>query len=385
MGRLLMQGFGRFDPDERGRLCYVPSPPPFPKLDHIWAQFQRASRAIDDFDRALSAFPIPNVVGKLFARLDAVHSSGAEGATTTFTDLLTYQSSLNRAKDPQDAGEVAAAALAFDELSRADAKSPLVDTALLIHRRLFERAPDPMIAAAAGLLKIHPNGTYDPESPGATFYYTAPAATRAALEGWAAFTAQIDERPELPRQALSHWMFEHIHPVPDGNGRVGRLLVPLIMRWKGVLRHPCAFIGEAVHLNKNVYVDALKDGRRAGDFGPWVRVFCAFAAQTAAANLDRLDRLGQIYARWLAATKAIRSHSIVHRLVPWIMIHPTFTLRDALSFTEGAVTFQAMNTGIKRLVDLGIVRQVEIGTKDRLFTAAEIIALFDPAPQNCPL
>jgi len=47
---------------------------------------------------------VPDVVGKLFARLDAVHSSGAEGATTIFTDLLEYQSSLNRAKDPEDAG-----------------------------------------------------------------------------------------------------------------------------------------------------------------------------------------------------------------------------------------------------------------------------------------
>lgn len=93
---LARQGFGSFEPDERGRLCYLPAVPPFPKLDDVWGQLQRATKAVEEFDRALAAFPVPDVVGKLFARLGAVRSSGAEGATRTFTDLLEYQSSPNR-------------------------------------------------------------------------------------------------------------------------------------------------------------------------------------------------------------------------------------------------------------------------------------------------
>lgn len=372
-----MQGFGGFEPDERGRLCYLPAIPQFPKLDDVWGQLQRATKEVEEFDRALVAFPVPDVVGKLFARLDAVHSSGAEGATTTFTDLLEYQSSLNRAKDPEDAREVAATAEAFDELSEQDSVS-YTDTALLIHRRLFERASDPMVAAGAGKLKVHPNGTYDPEAMGATFFYTAPASTAGALAEWDAFTAEANDRPELVRQALSHWLFEHIHPVPDGNGRVGRLLVPLALRRKGMLRHACAFLGEAVHLNKNVYVDALKDARRTGEFSAWTRVLCSMMAQSAASNLDRLETLGRVYARWLAATKSVRAHSVVHRLVPWILTKPTFTVRDALAQADGAVTFQAMNMAIKRLIDLGIITQLDGGGRDRLFMASEVVCLFEP-------
>lgn len=373
-----MQGFGSFEPDERGRLCYLPAVPPFPKLDDVWGQLQRATRAVEEFDRALAAFPVPDVVGKLFARLDAVHSSGAEGATTTFTDLLEYQSSLNRAKDPEDAREVAATAEAFDDLSARGGAVSYIDTALLIHRRLVERASDPMVAAGAGKLKVHPNGTYDPEAVGATFFYTAPASTAQTLAEWDAFTAEADDRPELMRQALSHWWFEHIHPVPDGNGRVGRLLVPLAVKRKGALGHACAFLGEAVHLNKNVYVDALKDARRTGEFSAWTRVFCSMVAQNAASNLERLDQLGQIYTRWLAATKSVRAHSVVHRLVPWVITKPTFTVRDALTESGGVVTFQAMNTAIKRLIDLGMVTQLDGGGRDRLFTAPEVIRLFEP-------
>ncbi|OIR10054.1 adenosine monophosphate-protein transferase SoFic [mine drainage metagenome] len=373
-----MHAFGRFEPDERGRLCYLPAIPPFPKLDDVWGPLQRATTAVEAFDRALATFPVPDVVGKLFARLDAVHSSGAEGTTTTFTDLLDYQSSLARAKDPEDAREVAATAEAFDELSAPGETTSYAEAALRIHRRLFERAADPMVAAGAGRMKIHPNGTFDPEAPGSIFYYTAPTSTAAALAAWEAFTAEADERPELVRQALSHWLFEHIHPVPDGNGRVGRLLLPLTLRRKGALRHACAFLGEAVHLDKTLYVDALKDARRRGEFSAWVRVVCAMLAQSAASNLERLEKLGGVHARWREATQSVRAHSVVHRLVPWIITRPTFTVRDAMTFSEGAVTFQAMNTGIRRLIDLGIVTQRDGGGRDRLFTAPEVVRLFDP-------
>src|SRR5450432_1292675 len=146
-----MQGFGQYEPDEHGRLCYRPPQPPFPSMDDVWEQHERAVRAVGKFDRALGVFPVSGVVGKLFARLDAVHSSGAEGSTTTFTDLLEYQSSLRTAADPDDAAGVAACADAFEaEVAR---ESDPIDMTTAIHRRLFERSRDRMVAASAGRLK----------------------------------------------------------------------------------------------------------------------------------------------------------------------------------------------------------------------------------------
>lgn len=375
-----MQGFGTYQPDERGRLCYLPPVPPFPKLDDVWSMLEQAGKAVEAFDRALGSFPVPDIVGKLFARLDAVHSSGAEGSTTTFTDLMAYQTALNQAKDPDDAREVAAAAEAFDAMAASG--SDLIDIVLGIHRRLFERAKDPLIRAAAGKWKNHPNGTHDPDSLGGIFYYCAPASLPAAVPQWVAFTNAEDGKPELLRQALSHWMFEHIHPVPDGNGRVGRLLVPILMRRKGTLRNACAFLGEAVHLNKEIYIDALKAGRIGGELGGWSRVFFSMVAQTAASNLTRLEKLGTVYGRWLSLTKTVRSHSIVHDLVPWVLTKPSFTVRDALAVTGGKVSFQAMNTAISRLSELGIITMVRTGGKERLFAAQDVIDLFDPVSPN---
>src|SRR5580658_6822123 len=142
-----MASSGFMEPDDRGRLCFRPAVPEFPSMDTVWEQHDRAIRAVADFDRALQGFPVPGVVGRLFARLDAVHSSGAEGSTTTFSELMEYQTSLRRAPDPADAAAVAACAEAIEEEPRE--VDPVAAT-LAIHRRLFASARDPMVAETAG-------------------------------------------------------------------------------------------------------------------------------------------------------------------------------------------------------------------------------------------
>lgn len=384
-----MQGFGTTEQDDRGRLCYrPPAVPPFPKMEAVWRHYERAITAVNAFDQALIEFPISGpvsgpvcgVVGSLFARLDAVHSSGAEGSTTTFTDLMEYQTSLQQAPDPEDARSVAAVAQAFDDLSGSGSAWSPARTVQDIHRRLFQSARDPMVAAGAGQWKSYPNGTFDPERPGAIFYYTRPASTPDAMTEWQEFSLGEGDRPELIRQALSHWMFEHIHPVSDGNGRVGRLMVPLLMKRKGALRTACAFLGEAVHQNKTVYVDALKDGRLTGDLGSWTRVFCSMIAQTAQANLERLAGLRRIHEHWLERTAAsFRSHSVAHRLVPYAITRPLFTIRDAQAVTGG--TFHALNLAVAKLVGLGLLTLHRASRRERLFAAPDVLALFEPVPR----
>jgi Fic family protein len=372
-----MQAFRNYEPDEGsgGRLlsCYRPPVPPMPALDDVWPAVEHAMAAIGAFDRALSAFPVPGTVGRLFARLDAVHSSGAEGSTTTFTDLLEYETSLKNAPDPEDAEQVVACADAFEALQEGQ---PDLKTAILdIHRRLFERTSDPHIAATAGQWKRHANCTSDYDSPNGMFFYTRPASTAAALAEWQAFTLATGG-PELVRQMLSHWMFEHIHPLADGNGRVGRLLVPLLLKRKSATTHACCFIGEAVHTNKDLYIDALKRGRLNGDMTHWTRLLLSFAARTAERNLARLERLAGIHGHWQRATAGFRSHSLVHRLVPWVLTKPAFTVRDALTGI-GSGTFASVNMAVGRLAALGIVEASEAPGRERLFIAPDVIGLFD--------
>ncbi len=367
------------------RQCYRPPVPSFPKLDDVWDALKAADLSTQAFDRALDAFPVRNVVGKLFARLDAVHSSGAEGSTTTFTDLMEYQTVLKRAPDVGDARQVEAAAVAFDDLAL-DSTEPI--TAIKrIHKRLFEHSTDQMKKEQAGRLKTYPNGTMDPDAANGIFHYCAPHSVEGALTEWRELTLGSDGKPELLRQALSHWMFEHIHPMNDGNGRIGRLLVPLLMKQKGALNNACAFLGESVYHDKDIYIEALKNARRSGDMLAWCRTFSFLVNQTARNNLERLRKLGELYEDWLSRAKPIRSHSVAHRLLPWILVTPRFTVRDATAFTAlngDRTTFAAINIAIARLRDIGIVELEGTARSNRLFGAKEVMSLFEVVGVRVP-
>jgi Fic family protein len=357
-----------------GPPCFRPAAPRLPSMDDVQDVHEMAWRRVLEFDRMLSAWPHSGRIGRLFARLDAVHSSGAEGATTTFTDLMEFESSARVAPDPVDAASVASCAAAFD--AETDSAGDPAAMALRIHRRLFARTGDRMLSASAGQWKSRRNGTPDQEVPGNVFYYTKPGSVPAAMAEWAAFTMISEPRvPELLRQAASHWMFEHIHPVSDGNGRIGRLLVPLVLRIKGATKTACAFFGEAVHEDKQLYVEALKDGRISGDLTGWTRLMLSLVARTARANIERIDALRTIEAQWRRATSGFRRDSVVHPLVELALIRPAFTVNDAVRDIGG--TFASVNAAAGRLVAAGILSVPHDARRGRIFEAAAVLDLFD--------
>jgi hypothetical protein len=360
---------GVFELDSQGRRCFRPDTPAFPELDDVIDRLDPAATALRKFDRALASWPRPDLVGRLFAALDAVHSCGADGSALTFSELMAYRTSLRLARD---AGEAAAVAACADIPGAEPIKIDPVAAALRIHRRQFIAGHDP----APDGLKLNPNGTLDRDATGSLLYYTRPASVAAALEDWRSFTLGFDlDAPDLVRQVLSYWMFEHIHPFPDGNSRIGRLLVPLMLRSKGATRTACAFFGEAVHRGRKVYVDGLRAARLSGDMTAWTRLMLMFLERTATANLARLDRLAALSHAWRRVTADSRPGSMVHKLVPFALTRPAFTRRDALEALGG--TAAALNTAALRLVEAGVLTTADPAAPDPLYEAPAVLDIFD--------
>jgi Fic family protein len=376
-----MQQAGERVPDARGRLCFVPAVPAAPSLDAVWDAVQRAGDAVAAFDRGVAAFPVADVLGMLFARLDAVHSSQAEGTTTTFSELIEYQAT-RRAPDPEDAETVATAAAAWADAAQAG-PGPL-SAARRAHARLFAHAKaDAMMGSVAGGLKVVVNATPDPDEPNGLFHFCPPEHLDDALARWQAFSLATDAMPELVRAALAHWMFEHIHPFHDGNGRIGRLLIPVTARAKGVTRTASAFCGEAVHLGRHAYIDGLTQARCSADWSAWTRLMLGFIERTAIANLNRLDALHVVLTDWRAMTRRFRSDSAVHPLLEIVLARPKVTPKAAATALRGHFSYQAVLTAIAALERLGIVRRVDARARNRLYEAPQVMTLFarpDPTP-----
>jgi len=287
---------------------------------------------------------------------------------------------LRTAPDVDDATIIAACA---DGLNEDLAWTTPEDLVLRLHRRLFENHRNRMLAVGAGHFKALPNYTGDPDLPGGMFGYTSPACVEPALREWRDFTlATAPATPELLRQVLSHWMFEHIHPMTDGNGRIGRLLVPILMRRKGQTSTACTFFGESVHENKGLYIGVLKDARITGKTANYSRQMLAFIRTSASANINRLDRLQSIEKDWRARFARVRSDSVVHRMIAYAMIKPVFTINDAQ--IDLGVSFAAANGAARTLADEGLLKVPQDVKRNRLFYADEVLGLFDRFRQKSP-
>jgi Fic family protein len=172
-----------------------------------------------------------------------------------------------------------------------------------------------------------------------------------------------------------HYQFETIHPFNDGNGRVGRLLITLMLCERGVLPQPLLYLSGFFERNRQEYYDSLLDVSRRGDWNGWLTYFAygvAVQARDAAARARRLIDLRQTYHHRVA--DLIRSKAAL-RLVDELFATPFLTLRRAADVT-GVAPKSAQNT-IARLVESGLLRETTGKQRNRVYCADEILRLLD--------
>jgi hypothetical protein len=107
----------------------------------------------------------------------------------------------------------------------------------------------------------------------------------------------------------------------------------------------------------------------------WTRLMLSFVGRSAAANLDRLTRVATVEAQWRSAVMRFRSDSMVHKLAPFALTRPAFTIEDARRAIGG--TFASVNTAAAELVDAGILVIADQARRDRLFLARAVLDIFD--------
>ena len=195
--------------------------------------------------------------------------------------------------------------------------------------------------------------------------------------------ATDDELPVLVRAGLAHVQFETIHPFLDGNGRLGRLLITLMLCDAGLLREPLLYLSLYFKRNRTTYYQLLGDTRRTGDWEAWLRFFLegvrevAEAAVATARSVSetirddraRIDRLGR------RAGSALRVHqSLVER--------PAGDIRHLARRTGlSAPTVAAV---LRVLEDLDIVREVTGRQRGRIFTYERYLAVLREGTEDPP-
>lgn len=357
--------------DEEVR-AFVPAPlpprnPPLNIDDSTHAALGRAEAALAKL--AVAADMVPNADWFLygFVRKEAVITSQIEGTQATLQDVLNYEAG-TEAERPDDVREVCnyIDALTYARKELARPKGLPLATRLLCeaHRRLMKgvRGADKM----PGEIRRSQNWVGGTRPGNARFVPPPPEALDDALSALEKWIHSNDPLPPLVKIGLSHVQFESIHPFLDGNGRIGRLLVALLVEHWGLLRTPLLYLSVSFKRHRQAYYDRLMAVRTEGDWEGWTRFFLDCVTEAAD---DGVGTAQKLFALTTADRRRLTRHDAA--TVPAIQLfeslpsQPVITLATAIK-TLG-VTKPTAAKAITALRKANILRETTGRLRDRVY------------------
>lgn len=366
---------GRLVPTIGGRRAFVPDalPPAHLDIAAFLPELTRATQAVGELKGIGRTVPNPLLLIRPLQRREAVSSSSMEGTYTTLSDLFLLEAGADDAATRSDTREVLNYVRALEGAIAGLADLP-ISTRLIrdAHRRLLSGVARHRGAAVqAGELKRDQNwiggsGQIDT----ARFIPAPPAETPDAMDTLMRFANREDGASPLIDAALAHYQFEAIHPFADGNGRVGRMMIALILIDRGTLPQPLLYMSPYLERHKDRYIDLMYAVSRDGAWEDWVAFFLTAVAESAAETIAVVERLQDLQREYRARLQTARRSALMLRIVDLAFEQPVRSisnLADALG-----VTYAGAANNVRELVGLGVAEEVE-GTYPKLIRFTGVV------------
>ena len=343
-------------------------PRPPPEIDgQLQRSLEAAVLALGRLDGIATHLPDRALLLYAYVRKEAVLSSQIEGTQSSVSDLLFYELDQAPGVPLDDVAEVSSYVAALEHGLRllGEGLPPSIRLLREVHRVLLSTGRGS--SKMPGEFRTSQNWIGGTRPGNAVFVpppHTAVPDCMAALER---FLNADDDVPELVRAALAHVQFETIHPFLDGNGRVGRLLITLLLYDAGVLRQPLLYLSLFFKEHRSVYYELLNRVRRTGDWESWLAFFLEGVQVTAEAAVSTADRLSDLFREdreRLAQAGGRRTGSALR-------MHEALKARPILSVPvaskEAGLSFQAAASAMDTLARHGVAREITGKRRGRLF------------------
>jgi Fic family protein len=347
-------------------------PPPLPPVDldlsGLHLHLDRANQALGRLDGLTVLLPDVRFLLYLYVRKEALVSSQIEGTQSSFVDVLLFENKVPTSVPKEDVEEVSNYVAAMQHgLRRLQGGFPLslrlireIHAILLRGGRGENKNP--------GEFRRSQNWIGGSRPGNASFVPPPPAEMMGALDRFERFLHDNKHGlPLLVEAGLVHVQFESIHPFLDGNGRLGRLLITLLLCAKGALKEPLLYLSVYFKKHRNQYYEHLQRIRTEGAWEKWLEFFlegtavtAQEAAETATKILDLFSKdREKIHKLGRPAASALRVHEYMQRKP----IANIATTAKALKLSIPTVT-----VALNHLVRIGVVEEVTGKRRDRLFT-----------------
>jgi Fic family protein len=377
-GRLLKVGQG-----ESAYWAFVPHAlPPDLTLD------AKLVRALSEADRALGelaglgrALPNPHLLIGPFMRREAVLSSRIEGTRADIADLYAYEAGqpalpgLKPSPSESDVREVLNYVRALEYgLERVSTLPVSLRLIREVHGRLLEGVRGEQATPAE--FRRSQNWIGPPGCTLNTAAFIPPPIKEMheALDAFEKYVHSKNDCPPLVRLAFIHYQFEAIHPFLDGNGRIGRLLISLLLiNWE-LLPLPLLYLSAYFERHRKDYYDLLLAVSQRGAWQQWVGFFLTGVAEQSRDAITRAKKLQDLQLKWRQQLQAApRTSALLLQLVDELFQKPAITTPQVQKMLK--VTHRAASEMVKRLMKETILEPIPGKMRDRQFVAQEIFAI----------
>ena len=380
---------GRYDVSSVGGeavRAFIPDPlPPAQPLDLTNSRhhlLERATLALGRLDSITLLLPDPNLFLYAYVRREAVLSSQIEGTQSSLSDLMLFELEEAPGVPFDDVVEVSNYVAALEHgVSRLREGFPLSN-------RLFREMHEKLLSRGRGSERLpgefrRSQNWIGGTRPGNAHYVPPPPAF--VEDCMAQFERFIHDEhapyPALVKAALAHVQFETIHPFLDGNGRIGRLLIALLLHHSGVLSQPLLYLSLYFKQHRDEYYRLLDLARSDGDWEAWLDFFLEGVEQTATGAVHTAQRLVKLFGE-----DAGRIHGLGRGAVTSMRVFEALRARPILTLKEvckrAGVSFPAAAKGMNNLVKLGLARELTGHQRNRIFVYGQYLSILSEGTEK---
>jgi Fic family protein len=369
------QAAGRTILTPTGYWAFIPNPlpPDIPWTLPLVSALSEAERDLGKLAALGAAFPFPRLLIQPFVRNEAVISSRIEGTRASLEDLYTFEiGQLSFFEQTDDVREVYNYVRATDYgLERLITLPVSLRLIRELHEKMMENVRGGTMTP--GEFRRSQNWIGSVGSTPSTAPYVPPPVEEMhqaldALEKFIHAGAQI---PPLARAGMIHYQFEAIHPFLDGNGRVGRLLIVLLLYEWGLLPQPLLNLSEYIERYRQEYYDHLLAVSQRGDWETWLRFFLRGISEQSRDSLARMEILQAIRTRYQSIVDVDRNPQRMSAVVDFLFTRPILSVRQA---SDGlGIPFKTARDYFEKLVQAGLLREITGYARNRIYQADEIL------------
>lgn len=373
-------------PGETVRAFLPPPLPPDPALDvgRLYPKLERANQALGRLDAMSRILPSPDLFLFMYVRKEALLSSQIEGTQSSLSDLLLFEADEWGVENFDDVVEVSNYLSALKHgLERLRGEFPLSLRLICeMHERLLSRGRGS--SKQPGEFRSSQNWIGGTRPGNALFVPPPPDRLMECLGSLETFLHRKDLYSPVIRAGLAHAQFETIHPFLDGNGRLGRLLITLMLVEDSVLQEPVLYLSLYLKTHRSQYYDMLELVRTKGDWEAWLEFYLDGIIEVSDQGVSTAKRLLTLFNEGEARIEGLgRAAASARRVHLEMQRNPILSVPQASA--RLGVSQPTIQAALEKLQGLGLVDEITGMRRNRLYRYTRYLEILEEGTEPLPL